>query len=80
MLGATYLQAYDVGVTVGDFLHDAFLAVLPVEGPGWTVSVELSRGVLVAQHVVAHDCEHGCGRGRGGGETLVEQRDKRFYY
>lgn len=58
-----YLQADDVGVTVGDFLHDAFLPVLPVEGPGRAVAVQLSRGVLVAQHVVAHDREHGC---RGG--------------
>ena len=55
-----YLQADDVGVTAGDFLHDAFLPVLPVERPGRTVAVELSRGVLVAQHVVAHDREHGC--------------------
>lgn len=58
-----YLQADDVRVTAGDFLHDAFLAVLPVEGPGWTVAVELSRGVLVTQHVVAHDRERGCRRG-----------------
>lgn len=65
----TRLQADDVGVAVGDLLHDAFLPVLPVEGPGRTVAVELSRGVLVAQHVVAHDGEHGCGTGRTGEET-----------
>ena len=42
-----HLQADDVSVTVGDFLHDTFFPVLPVEGPGWTVAVQLSRGVLV---------------------------------
>lgn len=54
------LEADDVGVTVGDLLHDAFLAVLPAEGPGRAVAVQLPRGVLVAQHVVAHDREGGC--------------------
>lgn len=58
------LQADDVSVTVGDFLHDAFLPVLPVQGPGRTVAVQLSRGVLVTQHVVAHDREQGCRRGQ----------------
>lgn len=56
------LKADDVGVTVGDFLHDAFLPVLPVEGPGRAVAVQLPRGVLVAQDVVAHDREGGCKR------------------
>lgn len=69
-----HLQADDVSVTVGDFLHDAFLPVLPVEGPGWTVAVQLSRGVLVTQHVVAHDREHGCRRGRTGEETLCKEQ------
>ncbi len=61
-----YLQADDVSVTVGDFLHDAFLPVLPVKGPGRTVAVQLSRGVLVTQHVIAHDRKHSCRRGRRG--------------
>lgn len=58
-----HLQADDVCVAAGDLLHDAFLAVLPVQSPGWTVAVELPRGVLVAQNVVAHDSEDSC---RGG--------------
>lgn len=61
---ASDLQADDVSVAVGDLLHDAFLAVLPVEGPGRAVAVQLPRGVLVAQHVVAHDREGGCKRVR----------------
>lgn len=59
---SVHLQADDVSVTVGDFLHDAFLPVLPAERPGRTVAVQLSRGVLVTQHVVAHDSEHSCRR------------------
>lgn len=70
----THLQADDVGVAVGDLLHDAFLPVLPVEGPGRAVAVELSRGVLVAQHVVAHDGEHGCGTGQR--DTKQKGRDQ----
>lgn len=54
------LKADDVSVRVGDLLHDAFLPVLPVEGPGRTVAVQLPRGVFVTQHVVAHDREGGC--------------------
>lgn len=65
------LKADDVCVTVGDVLHDAFFPVLPVEGPGWAVSVQLSRGVLVAQHVVAHDSEGGCRSEQTCEETLV---------
>lgn len=55
-----HLQADDVRVAVGDLFHDALLPVLPVQSPGWTVAVELPRGVLVAQHVVAHDSEDSC--------------------
>lgn len=65
-----HLQADDVSVTAGDFLHDAFLPVLPVEGPGWAVAVQLPRGVLVTKHVVAHDRKHGYRRGQREEETL----------
>lgn len=71
-----HLQADDVSVAVRDFLHDAFLPVLPVEGPGWTVAIQLSRGVLVTQHVVAHDREHGCKRGPTGEETFNKEQKK----
>lgn len=65
------LEANDVCVTVGDVLHDAFLPVLPVEGPGRAVAVQLACGVLVAQHVVAHDGEGGCKREQTCDETLA---------
>lgn len=65
------LKADDVSVTVGDFLHDAFLPVLPAEGPGRAVAVQLPRGVFVAQHVVAHDREGGCKCEQKCEETLV---------
>lgn len=68
-----YLQADDVSVTVSDFLHDAFLPVLPVEGPGWTVAIQLSCGVFVTEHVVAHDCEHSCRR-RGREDEILSTR------
>lgn len=65
------LKADDVCVTVGDVLHDAFFPVLPVEGPGRAVSVQLPCGVLVTQHVIAHDCEGGCKHEQTCEETLV---------
>lgn len=56
---ASHLQADDVGVAAVDLLHDALLAVLPAERPRGAVGVQLPRGILVAQHVVAHDGEGG---------------------
>ena len=52
-----HLQADDVCVARQDLLHDGLLPVLPVQGPGGTVAVQLPRGVLVTEHVVAHHRE-----------------------
>ena len=53
-----HLQADDVCVAAGDLLHDALPAVAPAQSPGGTVAVQLPRGILLTQHVVAHDREH----------------------
>ncbi len=54
---------------MSDFVENALLPVLPVERPLGAVSVHLSGGVAVAEHVVAHDGEQG---GRLGAVELAE--------
>ena len=65
-----YLQTDDVSVSSGDLLDDAFLAILPAQGPGRAVAVHLLSGVFVAQHVVTHYREFGWPGRRGRGARL----------
>ena len=57
MESTTDLEADDVGRVVADLLENALAPVFPLEDPAGAVAVHLARGVLVAQHVVAHHRE-----------------------
>lgn len=62
LVGLDLLQADDVRGVVSDLVQDAFLAVLPLEGPARAVAVHLTRRVFVAQHVVAHHRKDACNK------------------
>ena len=51
------MQTDDISRVSDDLMEDSSLPVLPIEGPRWTVSVQLVSRVLVAQNIVAHDSE-----------------------
>ena len=69
----TDLQGHNVCHGVVDLFEQLVLAVLPAEGPRGTVPVNLSSGILVTEHIVAHDREPHCGGGgEGGGEGRRE--------
>lgn len=54
-----YLKTDDICTVLSDFFYDGLFPILPVEGPGRTVPVELPGAVLITQHIVAHhsiDC------------------------
>jgi hypothetical protein len=55
-----FLQTDNVGRVVADLLEDALASVLPFEHPTGAVAVHLTRGVFVAQDVVAHHREDAC--------------------
>jgi len=53
-----YLKTNNVGSVVLNLFEDMSPAMLPVERPRRAVAVELARGVLVTQNVVAHHREY----------------------
>lgn len=55
-----YLQTYDVSIAAQYFLHNGFFSVFPVQGPGWTIAIQLPGGIFVTEDVVTHDRKQGC--------------------
>lgn len=60
MVYFSYLQTYDVSIAAQYFLHNGFFSVFPVQGPGWTIAIQLPGGIFVTEDVVTHDREQGC--------------------
>ena len=58
LFGFHLLKGNYVGVKILDLLHDGIAPIVPGQGPVGTVPVQLTGGVLVAEHIVAHNSKH----------------------